>query len=249
MNKKEVLKKSTAVISLVLAAIMSVSCASKTKKEVAQPEFEDGLYVSEQEAQELAELEEELNAPEMTDTYLGDFNAVSLKETICLMKVSKKMKPKELSKTFLIPRTNKIEIHFRDAANQVCIILDKAERDRITEAANQFLNEYESKTLHRDKVNRKSAYYVSKTAGVYFGISGYSNGTDHCEYYTNSEIFDKHAYFLLNFIASRTEQGSGFTPKIKLYFSPTQLKDFLEILDQNYLNSQVEDLRKRAYTY
>ena len=250
MTKSKILKSILTTFTLALSAFLLASCATtKTSKDIAQPEFEDGLYVSPEEAQELADLESEVKAPEMTDTFLGDFNAISLKETICLMKSGKKMRPKELSKTFLIPRSNKIEIHFRDVANQVCIILDKAERDKITEAANQFLQEYETKTLHRDKVNRKSAYYVSKNAGVYFGISGYSNGTDHCEYYTNSEIFDKHAYFLINFISSRTEQGSGFTPKTKLYFSPTQLRDFLEILDQSYLNSQVEDLRKRAYTY
>ena len=39
------------------------------------------------------------------------------------------------------------------------------------------------------------------------------------------------------------------TPKFDLYFSPTQLRDFMELLDQEYLNSQVQELRDKAYTY
>ncbi len=250
MCKKIFLKKSLSVLALGLIAFLAVSCASTKKSSKAaayEQDYEDGLYDEAAENQEDSE-EDAVEAPEMTETFLGDFNPILVKETICLLKNGKKMRPKELSKTYLIPTNNNLEIHFRDIANQICIMFSQAEREKLVAAANQFLQEYETKTLSRGKVNRKTAYYVSKTP-VYFGISGYSNGTDTCEYYANSEIFNKHAYFLLNFVPSRCTSGSGFTPSEKLYFSPTQLKDFIEILDQEYLNAQVKELRQKAYSY
>lgn len=254
MTKKHLIKSSFSVMAIGLLAFNAVSCASSKKTSKAnsyEQDYEDGLYLDESEdvavSDELS-VDAAQNAPEMTDTFLGDFNPILLKETICLLKAGKKMKPKELSKNYIIPRKNTVEIHFRDLANQLCIILDKAEREKLISAANQFLEEYETKTIRRDKVNRKTAYYVSKTP-LYFGVTGYNNGTDTCEYYTNSEIFNKHAYFLINFVPSRSTEGSGFTPKEKIYFSPTQLRDFIETLDQNYLNEQVSELRRKAYTY
>ena len=195
MNKNNFFKNTLFIISLSLITFITVSCAS-TKKVIEQPAYEDGLY-DETPDENNEELSTESTAPAMTDTFLGEFNPILLKETICLLKSGKKMRPKELAKTYLIPTSNKVEVHFRDLTNQVCIILDKQERDQIVEAANKFLEQYESKTLHRGKVNRKTAYFTSK-AGVYFGLTGYGNGTDKCDYYANSEIFDKHAYFLLN---------------------------------------------------
>ena len=254
MTKKLLIKNSISVLTIGLIAFTAVSCASTKKTSKAanyEQDYEDGLYLDPAEEGVVSDEtyeEAATNAPEMTDTFLGDFSPILLKETICLFKNGKNMKPKELSKTYLVPRNNNVEFHYRDLVNEVCIILNKAERDKLLSAANQFLEEYESKTISRGKVNRKSAYYVSKTP-VYFGITGYSNGTDTCDYYTNSEIFNKHAYFLINFTPTRASTGSGFTPKERLYFSPTQLRDFIEILQQDYLNEQVSGLRKKAYTY
>lgn len=247
MEKKILIKKSFIFCLILIITLFISSCAS-SKKTIQEPDFEDGLYVSEEEAKEIVSTEKETEAPEITDTFLGDFNPILIKNTVCLVKAGKKMKPRELSKTYLIPTNNNVEIHFRDLTNQVCIILNKAERDKLIAAANTFLNEYETKTISRAKINKKTAYYTSKVP-VYFGLTGYSNGTDKCDFYANSEIFNKHAYFLLKYTPTRATKGEGFTPAISLYFSPTQLKDFLEILDQEYLNSEVEVLRKKAYTY
>lgn len=245
--EKLFIKKSFIICVILFISFLISSCTS-SKKVVEEPDFEDGLYVSEEEAEEIISTEKESSAPEMTDDFLGEFAPILLKNTICLTKSGKNMKPKELSKTYLIPARNNIEIHFRDLTNQICIVLNKSERDKLITAANTFLQEYETKTISRAKVSKKTAYYTSKVP-VYFGLTGYSNGTEKCDFYANAEIFNKHAYFLLKYTPTRSEKGSGFTPAISLYFSPTQLKDFLEILDQEYLNSEVEVLRKKAYTY
>lgn len=245
MKKRNIVKNS---IILSLLFILFASCASSKKTDIyTYNENDEDLYIDSE-----SEIEEEIpiEAPEITENFIGDFNPVLLKTTITLLKSGKNMKPKELSKTYLIPSNNKIEIHFRDTVNQICIILDYNERSKIKDAATKFFEQYESKTLSREKVSKKTAYNVSETP-VYFGVAGYGNGTEKCSYYTNSEVFNKHAYFLINFTSTRVdpEKGSGFTPSVRLYFSPNQLKDFLEILDQEYLNSQVKDLREKAYTY
>ena len=210
------------------ASVLAASCASSR---AAGPEAQD-MELSSQ----------------MTDTFLGDFNPIIIKSTMALIKGGREMKPKELSRTYLIPRQNLVEVHFRDMVNQICIILDKSERDKLTNAANAFLEQYEQRTLHRGKVSSKTAYYNSRCP-LYFGLTGSSIGTDSCDYFTNSEIFQNKAYFLINCRPSRCDTGSGFTPNVRLYFSPSQLKDFIEILDQDYLNAQVQDLREKAYTY
>ena len=56
-------------------------------------------------------------------------------------------------------------------------------------------------------------------------------------------------YFLLHFSRTETRNGQEYTPQVNLYLSPSQIRDFLEILDQEYLNSQVQELREKAYNY
>ena len=249
MNRRNIIKKS---IFLSLLFTLFASCASSKKaNDYIYNENEEDLYIdSEVENEEEVQEDVPVTAPEITEDFIGDFNPILIKSTIVLLKSGKNMKPKELSKTYLIPTTNKIEIHFRDNVNQVCIILDYNERAKIKAAADKFFEQYETKTLSREKVSKKTAYNASETP-LYFGVAGYGNGTEKCAYYTNSEVFNKHAYFLINFTSTRVdpEKGSGFTPTVRLYFSPNQLKDFLEILDQEYLNSQVQELREKAYNY
>ena len=149
-----------------------------------------------------------------------------------------------------MPRENTIEIHFRTTVNSVCIILNQKEREKLRDSIQLFLSQYESKTLPRHKTNAKTSYYKSK-CGYYYGVLEATVGTDNNDYWTNCAIIEKRAYFLLHMVPTRStgKNNKSFTPKLNLYFSPSQLKDFLEILDQEYLNYEVEELRKKAYTY
>lgn len=237
---KKIVRNAAAICGVSILLLNTISCASKTKEYVY--EDEDIVY---------ADREKEnpaFVAPAMTDEYLGDFDPILLKNTMSLYKSGKKMKPKELTKSYIVPRTNNLEVHFRTTVNKVCFIMNKDERALLKEAAEKFLNEYETKTIERHKPNKKNSYYTSRCS-FWFGLSGLTNGSSICDYWTNAEIIDKHAYFLIHFTPSRTEDGKELTPKVNMYFSPTQLRDFMELLDQEYLNSAVKELRAKAYTY
>lgn len=238
---KKIVRNAAAICGVSVLLLNLISCATSKTQEYVY-EDEDIVY---------ADREKEnpaFTAPAMTDEYLGDFDPVLLKTTMSLQKSGKKMKPRELTKSYIVPRTNNIEIHFRTMVNKICFIMNKEERAQLKEAAEQFLNEYETKTIERHKPSKKNAYYTSRCS-LWYGLTGLTNGSEICDYWTNAEIIDKHAYFMIHFTPSRTVDGKEFTPKVNMYFSPTQLRDFMELLDQEYLNSAVKELRQKAYTY
>lgn len=234
------IKKLSKIFITSVLLLSTISCASNSKEYVYE---DDEIIFADKEAQNPAFV-----APAMTDEYLGDFDPIKLKSTMALQKSGKKMRPKELTSSYIVPRTNNLEIHYRAMVNKICIILNKEERAKLKEAAERFLNEYETKTIERHKVNAKTAYYKSRCS-LWYGLSGLATGSSKCDYWTNAEIIDKHAYFMIHFTPSRTDDGKDITPKENLYFSPTQLRDFIELLDQEYLNSQVKELREKAYKY
>lgn len=247
------MSKKVYFITICAAAIFTMLSCASSKEPVSSYNEQDGLYDEEITVDDEIEEEEVLSAEDViastfTEDFLGNFSPVLLKPVIFLFKSRKEMKPREISKIYLVPGNNTVEIYFRDNVNAIAIILKQKERQKIIDAAKQFLEEYESKTLKRDKPGRKNAYFVSKT-GLYFGVTGYGNGTDNCEYYTNSEIFNKRAYFFFKFLNTDVDKGSGFTPNCSFYLSPSQLKDLIEILDQDYLESQIKDIQLKAYTY
>lgn len=190
-----------------------------------------------------------IEQPEITDTFIGDFNIVKLDDMMFLQKSNGNVKPKEINTIYLVPRTNNVEFHFRDNINNLCIILDKAERDKIFAACETFLQQYEERTVPHQKVNAKTAY-VNSQCSVWFGLLTPSTGCEKNDYYVNCEFINKQPYLLLHFVPSRCKDVEDtFTPKISLYMSPSQIREFMTLLDQERLNSLVSGLKDKAYTY
>ncbi len=237
--------KKSLLFTALLSAFVFISCASN---DVSDSE----IYYSD----DPNELSEALKTPEVTENFLGDFNPIKLDSKVVLVKSFGKLVPKELSNTYLIPRRNTIEVTFRYGANNTTFIWNQKDRTAVKEAAERFLAEYEAKELRKHKVSRKTAYYNSYCP-LYYGLIGTNNGTSKNEYYINYEIVDKRAYFVIHFVPTRNDPDKGnesgsvdeFTPKTRLYLSPSQLRDFIELLDQDYLNANLELLRQKAYTY
>ena len=235
------MKKIILLTTTIIFVGLFMSCASKEAYEEEAPYFEE---------EELDdELSEHYVSPEVSDDFLGNFNPIELDSKVALVKQMNKLSVKQLDNNYLNPKKNTIEITFRYGVNVTTVILNKAERDKIKAAAEQFLADYEAKTLKRQKPNSKTAYFKSKCT-LYWGLLTDSNVSYKNAYFANHEIINKRAYFFLHFIPSETKKSSDvYTPKTVLYFSPTQLKDFIELLDQDYLNAQVKSLRDKAYTY
>lgn len=226
-------------IILIITSMIFLSCASNKSQNIEE-DYSEELNYTTKKSKNLQ--------PEISDNFLGDFEPVEMSPIMVLVKSKGSVKPKEIKNVYLIPRTNNVELRFRDIVNDVCIILNKAERDKIVLACETFLLQYEEKTVPHQKINEKTAY-VSSKCSVWFGIVSSGNGCTKNDYYVNCEFIDKKPYLLLKFLPTRCDNTSGFTPKIELYMSPTQIRTFLEEIKQENLEALVKTLEEKAYTY
>ena len=147
------MKKLTKSLICAACTIAFISCASKTSDSYDYT-YDDSYDYTLDESQIIITEEDE----ESNENFLADIDPVELAPLYFLRKSKNTMKPLEVRKVALVPRTNALEFHFRETANDIAIILRKAERDKILEACNTFLSEYESKTLAHRKTNSKTAY-------------------------------------------------------------------------------------------
>lgn len=216
-----------------------ISCESKKNIEVEDYDYQydDYTYIN-------SIIPEKV----MTDTFLGDFDPIKMEDLIFLQKSKKTMKPKQILSTILVPRTNCIQMQFRDTANLIIISLDKKERDMIIAACNTFISQYEERSIPHHKINSKTAYFSSRTY-LSYGIISASTVCSQTNYYINCEFIDKKPYLLIKFVPTRSDNGNFFTPKIELYLSPAQVRNFIEYINQETLNSYVKTLNDKAYTY
>lgn len=235
---KNMMKKLFAVLFAALFVFSFTSCASKDDEEDYDYDYteDESLYIND-------------IAPVSTDDFLADIGPVDLDPVYFLRKKGKKVVPREVTKIALVPRTNAVEMHFRDGPNEVAIILRKGERDTILAACNTFLQQYEAKTLPHTKINRKNAYFNSRCS-LWYGVLSPSNGCEKNRYYMICEFINKKPYLLMRFVPTENTAGmQDFTPKISLYMSPSQIRDFVEAMDQKHLESLIEESKQKAYTY
>lgn len=189
------------------------------------------------------------SAPVADENFLANIEPVDLPSLYFLKKNGKKVIPREVRKVGLVPRTNAVEMHFRDLSNEVAIIFRKAERDKILDACNTFLQQYEEKTVPHVKVSKKNAYFES-TCSVWYGLLSPVNGCEKNVYYVIPEFINKKPYLLIRFVPTAVTSKTGdYTPKISLYMSPSQIRDFIEEMDQENLEGYIIENTKKAYTY
>lgn len=239
-NQKSIIK--LIAFSCIFTAF--VSCASNSKSSDYTYQYDDEYSDYENEPTKIDSINE------LNENFIADIDPVYLEPVYFLTKNGKAVKPKEIRKIAFIPRTNAVEIHFRDLANEICIILNKAEREKILEACNKFLEEYDAKTLKHQKVNSKTAYFKS-TCSLWFGLLSPNMGCEKNEYYINYEFINKRPYLLYHFMPSRCTGSNtdNFTPKVTLYMSPSQIRDFIEQMDQKNLEATIQTIKEKAYTY
>lgn len=228
------------LILFLLPFFIFISCNS-TKVESYNYDDEDSYNYEESE-------EKLIQTPETSEDYLGDFDAIKMSELMFLTKTRKTVKPRQVSKVYLVPRSNTVELTFRDSVNEVTLSLNKSEREKMINVCNTFLEQYESKTVPHQKVNSKTAYLKSKMK-VWYGVLSATVQCSSNDYFMNCEFINKKPYLLIQLIPSRCDDKEEFTPKTALYMSPSQVRDFIEAMDQEYLNSYLEDLIEKAYTY
>ena len=237
---KCIMKKTTAIIAATLISFLVISCASKDDSDYDYTydyTVDEESYINDVE-------------PVATENFLANIEPIELESLFFLKKSGKKVKPREVTKVGLIPRTNAVEFHFRDGSNDIAVIWRKAERDKILEACNTFLQQYEGKTVPHVKINKKNAYFVSKCS-LWFGLLSPVMGCEKNVYYVIPEFIDKKPYLLIRFVPTETtsENSNTYTPKVSLYMSPSQIRDFVEVMNQEKLEASIQEKKKKAYTY
>ena len=233
------MKKITTVLAATTLAFMFISCASNDTSD-----YDYTYDYTEDESGYINDTE-----PVSSEDYLANIDPVELQSLFFLYKSGKKVTPKEIKQVYLVPRTNAVELHFHNGANRRGIVLRKAERDKILETCRLFLQQYEEKTLPHTKINKKNAYF-SSTCSLWYGVLTPSNGCERNIYYMITEFINKKPYLLIRFAPTQTTTGQNqSTPKISLYMSPSQIRDFIEVMDQESLERTIEETKKKAYTY
>ena len=183
-------------------------------------------------------------------TFLGEFDPQRLPETMVLYNSFGKLKPRNLEKTYLIPRTNMVEIHFRDNINDICIILPEASRHAIISAADQFYKDVEAESIRDEKPTDKNAY-ASMKCDFWWGVASPVYGAENTKMLANTKIVEGKAYFVLRVPSAEgtDKQNRAFSPYTELYFTPAQLHDFCDIIEQEYLVDLVSTLQEKADRY
>lgn len=235
--------KKTLFIFLITLSIFT-SCASNKSQKEELSYYDESSYDDYDYTDNSLMLKHE----EATDDFLADFGVIQMQNLMMLKKSGKTVKPKEIRSVYLVPRQNSVEITYRDITNVITFKLDKKEREKILATCQDFLDQYEAKTLPHHKINAKTAFMNSHTT-LWFGITSPTNECTKTEYYMNCEFIDKRPYLLLKFVPTRCDTVDAFTPKVEIYMSPSQIRDFMEQMAQENLVSLVEELSRRAYTY
>ena len=186
---------------------------------------------------------------EVDPDFLGDYDPIQLEDGMARTVSFGNEKPKELE-IYFVPRTNRVEIYFRDGMNKICIILTPEHRKLLMEAASNFFAGTENGTLEDRKPAKKNAYSETKCS-VGWGLTGVSHTTKDARLQFNYEyLSDKRPYFMMKVLPGiDSSDSSMYSPSSALYFSPTQLENFCTIILQENLQALVDELNQRAYEY
>lgn len=181
--------------------------------------------------------------------FLGDYDPMQLEDVMGWVTLFGNEKPKEIE-LFFVPRTNRVEMYFRDLQNRICIVLTPEHRQMMIDAAIQFMEESESGNMPDRKANSKN-YYAQSVCSVGWGVTGIARVTEKSRLQFNYEYFkDGRPYFLMKALpAPDKEESDVFSPTIEVYFSPAQLEALYEVLNQEALQAAVDELDAKAYAY
>ena len=107
------------ILPLFILSAIFVSCASTKTADTPYSYDDDDYYEDDLENIDYSSI---IDIPVSTDDYMGDFDPIQLEPVMILKKSGKKLSPKELRNFYLVPRSNSVELTFRDTANEICII-------------------------------------------------------------------------------------------------------------------------------
>jgi len=172
---------------------------------------------------------------------IADLDAMSLGSLSFYGKSFGKLKQKSLSKFFVAPRRNTVELHFHDGINFHQVILKQGAREKVVDATKQFVQEWEDHTLQDVKANAKNAY-CKGTMDYSFGVVSTSHWFYNIPFYMNCIFVEGQPYLVMRIPSQRSkEEDSLYSPYTEVYLSRSQAESLAERLSQEYLEQLVQD--------
>ena len=183
---------------------------------------------------------------ERDETYIADIDMFTV-ETFYLYGSFGKGKPKVHDFTFIFsPRTNYIYVRGRIGIDQIEAGFSYNERQKILEAKDKYLLEYETKNLTTQKPSKKNAYSLGDVP-VRWGVAGLTHSAD-TTYMTNVEyILEGKPYFRIQLQQAKEDDGSGnSSPRVMVYISPSQWEKIIEACNQERLVELTDEILAEA---
>ncbi len=186
--------------------------------------------------------------------YIADLNPIELEDIMCIRTSFGNLKPTELE-AYFIPRTNIVEIYFKDGLNKFCILFESHEREALFAGIDMYgediikFKEGDTSVLEEREPTRKN-YYTTSTMSVSWGVMGLSRNAI-TDLYTNYEYIEKDKpYFLLKVDSGEDLKETGaYSPAIELYFSQPHLEHLYEIMSQDALQALVDAKIEEAFAF
>ena len=172
---------------------------------------------------------------------IADIDAISLGSLTFFAKSFGKLKQKTLSKFFVAPRRNTVELHLHDGANFHKLVLRQGGREQVIKATQEFVREWEEHVLRDEKASKKNAF-TQGFMDYAFGVVTTSYTLDGIPFYMNCIFMDGQPYLVMRIPSQEVKGESGvYSPYTELYFSRTQAEELAERLNQEYLEQLVQD--------
>lgn len=174
-------------------------------------------------------------------TFIADVDAISLGSLTYQIKSFGKLKQHTLSRFFVAPRRNTVEMWYRDGVNTEEIVLGQGARVAVAEAVRAFVNEWEEHNLQNVKANAKNAY-ASGYLDFSFGVVSAAHELERIPFYMNCIFIEGQPYLVMRIPSQKVKNEDGvYSPYTELYFSRTQAETLAERLEQGYLEQLVQD--------
>jgi hypothetical protein len=174
-------------------------------------------------------------------TSIADIDAISLGTTTFYAKSFGKLKQKTVSKFFVAPRRNTVELHLHDGVNFIKVVMKQGAREQVIKATQQFVYEWDEHTLQNVKANAKNAY-VKGCMDFSFGVVSAVHELEGIPFYMNCIFMDGQPYLVMRIPSQKVKNEDGvYSPYTEIYFSRSQAESLAERLSQEYLEKLVQD--------
>lgn len=191
----------------------------------------------------------EPEAPRQPDeNYLGDFNSFQLENVMCITKsATGKLNPLEMEMYFA-PRTNTVQSRFTYGMDKVSLSFNYAQRQAFYEGIVAYMEAYNAGNMPVRDPDKKN--FLTRTpVTVSWGVFGLAYTTETFVRINYEYLEPGKPYMVATFENEKAKDDEAYSPVMNLYFTPSQLENLVEIIDQDAFQARVDELNRQAFEW